>query len=254
MNSVHVLVQGHIVDSFKKTGVNVHVIWDPPIESGPFQNGIHMGKVRTQASKMFDLGTEIVELDDNITDIFYQRRPVGDFMALMQDCFQLLKGKVQIFGLNPGHLIARPYAGRPDMVGLHQIYNGCVGFRNMDLTLSLPIREDLDRVMVIFSHDGSALRRRGYQLVVKDMSCWHSHLGYAHDSIQQLGKCIEDEVLSLHRGVYLRFQGGWAGFGMRLSSRAAKKRRSVKKQHPRSQSNGKKRSHHKQKTGAELAL
>ena len=251
MKRVHVLVPGHMVDIFKQTGVNVHSISDSPVESGPFQDGVHMGKVRTQASQMFEVGEEIVELIDNITDITFQKRPVQDFMALMQECFKLLKGKIQMFGLNPGHLMGRSYAGRPDVSGLHQIYNGCVGFRNMRLTLTLPMREDLDRVMVIFSQGGSVLRRRGHQLIVKDMSCWHSHLGYSQGSIHTLGKCIEDEVLSLHSGVYLRYQGGWGSFGMRLSSKPKRKGGSVKRVKSGSQP---KRSHHKQKTGAELAL
>lgn len=252
--TVHVIVPQDMADSFKMTGVNVHVICNPPVEGGPFHGGVHMGKLRTQVCQMFDIGTEIIELDDNITEILVQRQPVQNFIDLMKSCFELLKGKVQIFGLNPGHMISKTYSGSPDVLGLHQVPNGCVGFHNMGLTLTLPMREDIDRVMVIFSQGGQVLRRRGHQVVTRDMSCWHSHLGHKPNSEKELAKHIEDELLSTHRGVYLQYQGGWGGFGIRMSGKMPNKRKSTRKSQTRASSHGKKRSHHKKKTGAELAL
>ena len=257
---IHVFTTASMADRFQALGVNIHVVEDVLICDGPFKGGMHMGSIRSQISKTFEEGTQIVELDDNINTIHFRKKPLSNFKEHLQDSFKLLKGTNRIFAMNPGALAGSSWSGSEDVKGLHNAYNGCIGWLNTHLTLALPLREDLDRVMTIHNRGYSVLRRRAYQVIVTETSCWYTHLGYDECVHEKLGKHIQQLIVQTHPTIFIRQTNGWGGYGFRSSAAVSGKARkkstkSKKTQKLRAKScPGVKRSHHKKKTGAELAL
>lgn len=259
---IHVFTTASMVDKFKTLGVNVHVIEAVPIcDDGPFKGGMHMGNIRNQISRTFEEGAQIVELEDNINTIHFRKKPLSDFKKHIHDSFGLLKGAKRIFAMNPGALVGSSWTGSEDVEGLHNAYNGCVGWLNVHLNLLLPLREDLDRVMALHNKGYSVLRRRAYQVVVTEMSCRYTHLGYDENVHDSLGKHIQQLIVQTHPTVFIRQTNGWGGYGFRSSSsvsgkahKKSTKCKKTQKMRKATSCTGSKRSHHKKKTGAELAL
>lgn len=259
--NIHVFTIASMADKFKALGVHVHVIEGDSICDGPFKGGMHMGSIRSQISRTFEEGAQIVELDDNINTIHFRKKPLSDFKKHLNDSFGLLKGTNRIFAMNPGALAGSSWVGSEDVQGLHNAYNGCVGWLNIHLNLVLPIREDLDRVMSLHNKGYSVLRRRAYQVIVTDISCWYTHLGYDENVHESLGKHIQQLIVQTHPTIFIRQTNGWGGYGFRssaaVSGKARKKSTKSKKTQKLTRAKscpGLKRSHHKKKTGAELAL
>jgi hypothetical protein len=206
---------------FQSLGVVVHALKTKPAEDGPYKGAFNMGYVHQEIALEFEPDSMLVELSDNIRDILYLGDPVVCFTKLIKNSFAALHGRVRMFGFSPGtmHYCAKPTI--QDQVGIMHMHRGCVGILNTrGLDTNIPLREDLDRVMLLQKAGYSVMRRYAYQVSTREISCRYKHLGYTN--MMSIHPLILKTITAKHDMLYIKRHAGEGSVGIRLYSPSAR--------------------------------
>ena len=128
---------------------------------------------RNHIIDFFNEGEQIVELDDDVEDIVHtikeiKSTSVEDLQEIFKDSFEKCKGG--LWGMNATLTSNNFFASGKDSIGLQQlsIVNSCLGYYNRkDIKLTVPEKEDFERVILFYKKDIPILKRGQYGIKTK---------------------------------------------------------------------------------------
>jgi len=160
---IYIFVSPESYDEYSKIFVDCNVILS--------KNNIL--DTRNHIIEYFDEGEEIVEMDDDVEDIVHtikevKSTSVEDLQELFRDSFEKSKGG--LWGMNATLTSNNFFASGKDSFGIQQvsIVNSCIGYTNRkDIKLTVPEKEDFERVILFYKKDIPILKRGQYGIKTK---------------------------------------------------------------------------------------
>jgi hypothetical protein len=122
-------------------------------------------QTRNNIIDYFKEGQNILEIDDDVEQIEItlkglKNKPVTNLKELFNESFDMIASG-GLFGYNAN--TNNFFAGNKDKFGLYSIINSCLGYRNdKRIKLTVPEKEDFQRVIQFYELDLPILKRTGY--------------------------------------------------------------------------------------------